>query len=433
MEQVTEFLDKLFTSFNSRESIAFMAFMLGAFLLGLIFSWLIHGLRARRRRKENAKLEQQVIDLKAAQTKHVEELELKEADLAKALRESEQRQTANEELRKELESAQKALFQRNEENEKLQVAGQTYAGTIDELHRQVLELKSTKAESLSSAGVSLSDEEQADALFRLQQLEGRMNQLEQTNQALSEQLDTLRDQAEMQAATGSAETLDLTEAIAPSEGGLIVIDTTVDERDTPTDLPLSAAAPTVSEAAPIISEAAPAVGAPVAATPDYPKDDLTRIFGIGPKIEGQLNEIGITSFQQLADLDGQHVRELTKAIRLTEGRIDRDDWVGQAQEFLNGPDSSVTTDSVVSTDDLKVVEGIGPKIEEVLKKGGINSLEELADANVELLQGILSEAGKRYKMHDPSTWSQQAQMAVDGKLEELRDYQAFLSGGKVKK
>jgi hypothetical protein len=37
------------------------------------------------------------------------------------------------------------------------------------------------------------------------------------------------------------------------------------------------------------------------------------------------------------------------------------------------------------------------------------------------LKGILEEAGSRYKMHDPTTWPQQAKLAEEGKWDELKE------------
>ena len=84
----------------------------------------------------------------------------------------------------------------------------------------------------------------------------------------------------------------------------------------------------------------------------------------------------------------------------------------------------------VKLDDLKVVEGIGPKIEELLKAAGITSWRGLADADTNLVQGILDEAGSRYRIHDPATWSKQAGLAADGKWGELESYQDELKGGR---
>lgn len=81
-------------------------------------------------------------------------------------------------------------------------------------------------------------------------------------------------------------------------------------------------------------------------------------------------------------------------------------------------------------DDLKIVEGIGPKIEQLLKEGGINTWAELAAAAVDRLKEILDAAGPRYQIHDPSTWPAQAKFAAEGKFDELKEYQDVLTGGR---
>jgi large subunit ribosomal protein L27 len=81
-------------------------------------------------------------------------------------------------------------------------------------------------------------------------------------------------------------------------------------------------------------------------------------------------------------------------------------------------------------DDLKIVEGVGPKIEQLLKEGGINTWEDLAGAAVDRLREILEAAGSRYQIHDPGTWPAQAKFAVEGKWEELKEYQDMLLGGR---
>ena len=84
----------------------------------------------------------------------------------------------------------------------------------------------------------------------------------------------------------------------------------------------------------------------------------------------------------------------------------------------------------VTQDDLKLVEGIGPKIEGLLNEAGINTWAELAAADQSKIQAILDEAGPRYRMHDPATWAKQAQLAAEGNWEELETYQDHLKGGK---
>ena len=81
-------------------------------------------------------------------------------------------------------------------------------------------------------------------------------------------------------------------------------------------------------------------------------------------------------------------------------------------------------------DDLKTIEGVGPKIEEILNAAGINTFSALEKADVENLKSILAEAGGRYKSHNPSTWPKQAGMAAAGKWNELKKWQDELDGGK---
>ena len=81
-------------------------------------------------------------------------------------------------------------------------------------------------------------------------------------------------------------------------------------------------------------------------------------------------------------------------------------------------------------DDLKVIRGIGPKIEGLLKEAGITSFEALSRSSVERLKEILVAAGSRYQMHDPGTWPAQAQMAAEGRWEDLKKWQDELDGGK---
>ncbi len=63
-------------------------------------------------------------------------------------------------------------------------------------------------------------------------------------------------------------------------------------------------------------------------------DDLKRIKGIGPRLEQLLHENGITRYEQVAALDDAAIAELDDKLRF-RGRIQRDDWVGQARALLN--------------------------------------------------------------------------------------------------
>ncbi len=86
--------------------------------------------------------------------------------------------------------------------------------------------------------------------------------------------------------------------------------------------------------------------------------------------------------------------------------------------------------TTTKADDLKKIEGIGPKIAELLAADGIATFADLAKASKKQLEAVLESAGARYKAHDPTTWAAQAKMAAEGKWDELKKWQDELDGGK---
>ena len=79
-------------------------------------------------------------------------------------------------------------------------------------------------------------------------------------------------------------------------------------------------------------------------------------------------------------------------------------------------------------DDLKKIEGIGPKIASTLVEAGIVTFADLAKAKPakisEIIEGVRGN-------HIPDTWPQQAKLAADGKWDELKELQDKLDGGKA--
>ena len=81
-------------------------------------------------------------------------------------------------------------------------------------------------------------------------------------------------------------------------------------------------------------------------------------------------------------------------------------------------------------DDLKIVEGIGPKIEELYHQAGIKTWKQLSETPESKSQEILDNGGDRFKIHNPSTWAKQAEMCYLGQWSELKAWQDSLDGGK---
>ncbi|WP_420571040.1 hypothetical protein [Kordia sp.] len=84
----------------------------------------------------------------------------------------------------------------------------------------------------------------------------------------------------------------------------------------------------------------------------------------------------------------------------------------------------------VKEDDLTIVEGIGPKIKDLFHNHDITTWKELSDTSIEKCQEVLNSGGERFKVHNPGTWPRQAQLAYEGKWQELLDWQDILDGGK---
>ena len=80
-------------------------------------------------------------------------------------------------------------------------------------------------------------------------------------------------------------------------------------------------------------------------------------------------------------------------------------------------------------DDLKIIEGIGPKLEDILRANGINSFADIAGTTPAALRKILTEAGPRYARYNPKTWPRQSKLAVKGQWEKLKELQDSLVRG----
>ncbi len=82
-------------------------------------------------------------------------------------------------------------------------------------------------------------------------------------------------------------------------------------------------------------------------------------------------------------------------------------------------------------DDLTLIEGIGPKAAEALIAGGIDTFAKLAATAAADVKTVLDASTNKVQHLDPTTWAQQAQLAADGKMDELKTLQDALNGGKA--
>lgn len=170
-------------------------------------------------------------------------------------------------------------------------------------------------------------------------------------------------------------------------------------------------------------------------TPTVEGDDLTRIDGIGPFLAKQLNDANIYTYEQISQWNTGDMNAVTEQIRYFPGRIERENWVGQAAQLIQEKSQPVAsynaTNAIYPADhtDLKVIEGIGPKIETLLRDARIHTWDDLAETDLDRLDAILEAAGDDFTMHNPATWTAQARLAAGGHWELLKEYQEQLKSG----
>ena len=82
-----------------------------------------------------------------------------------------------------------------------------------------------------------------------------------------------------------------------------------------------------------------------------------------------------------------------------------------------------------SETDFTIIEGIGPKINQLMIDAGIDSFAQFSRTSVDDLQAVLDKAGARYRLANPGTWPQQAGLAANNLWDALKQLQDELDGG----
>lgn len=172
--------------------------------------------------------------------------------------------------------------------------------------------------------------------------------------------------------------------------------------------------------------------APVAPQPKGASaDDLTIIEGIGEKIATALHSAGITSFAHVA---AKTPAELADAVKAQNVDLvgDAKTWPSQAKLAAAGDangleDLKRRIKEGKAYDDLTILEGIGPKIQQLLRDNGILTFADLVDADVEHLRHIIRAA----KLPNiPDSWPKQAAYLAKGDLSGFEQYKHQLKGGR---
>lgn len=122
----------------------------------------------------------------------------------------------------------------------------------------------------------------------------------------------------------------------------------------------------------------------------------------------------------------QKLKEAQPETEIAEPKATRPSRSRTAEPKVIAPSQPQAAES--QPDDLKRIEGIGPKISQVLQAAGITTFELLAAADADQLAQILQDA--KIRVADPTTWPEQARLAAAGDWKGLQALQARLKGGR---
>ena len=171
-------------------------------------------------------------------------------------------------------------------------------------------------------------------------------------------------------------------------------------------------------AAAAATAAAAAAGAGTLKFLDAPNgegDDLKKILGIGSVLEEKLHGIGVYHYSQIAEFTPSDIENINTHLSFP-GRIERDEWIPQAKEllqggegrklkYLEGPDGD--------PDDLKLISGVGPVLEKKLNEMGIFHFWQIAkfgDKDIDLVNDAMAFPGRIER----DEWIAQAKNLADG-------------------
>jgi predicted flap endonuclease-1-like 5' DNA nuclease len=170
--------------------------------------------------------------------------------------------------------------------------------------------------------------------------------------------------------------------------------------------------PVVVPPAPVATPPAPVATPPVpVATPPAPvatpPDDLLEIVGVGPVLNKQLNEHGITTFRQMGEWSNADADAFEAKMEDFHGRVEREDWVIQARELhlkkygehITGTWAPTTKKIVYAEqDDLEEIVGVGPVLAKLLHDNGIHTFRQVAQwtqADINKMQDQIEGFGDR--------------------------------------
>ena len=149
--------------------------------------------------------------------------------------------------------------------------------------------------------------------------------------------------------------------------------------------------------------------------PNGEPDDLKKILGIGSVLEEKLNDMGVYHFSQIAEFTATDIENINTHLNFP-GRIERDEWIPQAQELMQGGEGrklKYLDGPEGDPDDLKLISGVGPVLQDKLNELGIYHFWQIAKfeaKDIDLVNDAMAFPGRIER----DEWIAQAQNLADG-------------------
>lgn len=147
-------------------------------------------------------------------------------------------------------------------------------------------------------------------------------------------------------------------------------------------------------------------------------DDVLRVIVLKTVEDDAVTDLFIS--EEVAEMDDTDVNKGVD--------MGADDVASKEEKAEPSESTEKETPKSTEADDLTKVEGIGPKIAETLTAAGVATFAELAKTDSEKIQEIIADVRGS---HPSDTWSKQAEMAAEGKWDELKAWQDEMDGGKA--
>lgn len=429
-----ENFNQLFSGLGSEQSILILSWLIIAFLLGLLAGYFLRNRYVNELTRQLEEKEQAVTakQIELDQVQH--ELALKEADLKRAAFEAEEAQVKIRRGTEEVSRLNQLIASAQAELEKTKAAEQAATSVINDLNDQILGLKTRNAQLVEAGAMpaEVTIVGGGEALDRLAAIEIQLARLTEENLSLLRKLN--------QAGEGVPPTPPHNIEPELPQNSLEGNGTEpAGEFFVPKVIPTEP----VQETPNLGTDSSSLLNSDKVLLRNVEKNDLTAIDGIGPFLEKKLNDAGVFTYAEIASWDAAKIAEITQKISFFEGRIEKDDWVGQAKKLLEAPVEETPesgdlgeargllteeTHLVPAVDNLKLIMGIDEAIEKILFTAGINSFAELAKLEPDEIRNMLVVVDPALGTVDPSAWPAQARLAFDEEWEVLQDYQEQLKG-----